>query len=233
MILLGKALLEEAPGSKIVGEVKCSQTMFDALAEAGGQVEMWKVGHSQIKARMKETGALLAGEMSGHIFIGHRWLGFDDGIYAGARLLELLSRSDRTLASFAADLPKAFNTPELRVDCSDETKFEIVKMVTERLRVHPAIKDVNTIDGVRAAFKGGGWALVRASNTQAALVVRCEAESLQQLSKIKALIGLQVSAARQVAEAGRSDAGRSLQAVDASTEVDGCIVRRLDPNDEL
>lgn len=198
MILLGRALLEEMPGARIVGEVKCSQTMFDALSDAGGQVEMWKVGHSLIKSRMKETGALLAGEMSGHIFISHRWLGFDDGIYAGARLLELLSRRPKTLAACAAELPKAYNTPELRVDVADEVKFDIVKTVTDRLREHPTVAAVNEIDGVRASFKEGGWALVRASNTQAALVVRCEAESLQQLSKIKALIGLQVAAAREL-----------------------------------
>src|SRR6185436_16927147 len=122
MFLFGKAVLREVPGAKFVGEVKCSQAMYDELAKAGGQVEMWKVGHSLIKARMKQTGAQLAGEMSGHMFFAHRWLGFDDGVYAGARLLELLSRADRGLAELAAELPAMINTPELRIDCADDRK---------------------------------------------------------------------------------------------------------------
>ncbi len=116
MILLGKAVLAEVPGAKFVGEVKCSQAMYDELERAGGHAEMWKVGHSLIKARMKETGAQLAGEMSGHLFFAHRWLGFDDGIYAGARLIELVSRGAATLADHAAQLPVAINTPELRIE---------------------------------------------------------------------------------------------------------------------
>src|SRR5205085_3112901 len=148
-----------------------SQSMFDALAAAGGQVEMWKVGHSLIKARMKQTGAQLAGEMSGHIFFAHRWYGFDDAIYTGARLLELLSKSERSLAELAAELPVAVNTPEIRIECDDDKQAALVAAVTARLRSDPAVTGVVDIDGVRASF-AGGWGLVRASNTQPALVMR-------------------------------------------------------------
>ncbi len=195
MILLGKAVLAEVPGACFVGEVKCSQMMYDELARAGGRVDMWKVGHSLIKARMKELGAHLAGEMSGHLFFGHRWLGFDDAIYAGARLLELLSRGERTLASYAAELPVAINTPELRVDCPDDRKFDVVARVTAALRADPAVREVVAIDGVRARF-ADGWGLVRASNTQPALVVRCEASTAEKLAEIRALIERTIAEAR-------------------------------------
>jgi len=195
MILLGRAVLAEVPGARLVGEVKCSQAMYDELAKAGGRVEMWKVGHSLIKARMKETAAQLGGEMSGHLFFAHRWLGFDDAIYAGARLLELLSRQPRTLAELAAALPAAINTPELRIDCADDRKLAVVAEVTARLRRDPAVRSVVDIDGVRAAFDGG-WALVRASNTQSALVVRCEAASAERLAEIKAAVDAHLEAAR-------------------------------------
>src|SRR5574341_1421843 len=144
MMLLGRVVLAEVPGAKFVGEVKCSQAMYDALPSC----EMWKVGHSLIKKRMKETGAQLAGEMSGHLFFVHRWLGFDDGIYAGARLLELLSRTTKTLAELAADLPQAVNTPEIRIDCPDEHKFDVVARATASLRIEPTVLAVVTIDGV-------------------------------------------------------------------------------------
>ncbi len=191
MVLLGRAVLDEMPDAKFVAEVKCSQVMYDALPSC----EMWKVGHSLIKERLRQTGAQLAGEMSGHLFFAHRWLGFDDGIYAGARLLEILSRSDRTFADLAADLPQAINTPELRVDCPDDLKFDVVARVTESLRNDPAVQDVVTIDGVRAKF-ADGWGLVRASNTQAALVVRCEARDRQALDEIQRTIQAHVAAAR-------------------------------------
>lgn len=196
MILLGRAVLEEVPGATFVGEVKCSQTMFDELAKAGGKPEMWKVGHSLIKARMKEIGAQLAGEMSGHLFFAHRWFGFDDAIYAGARLLELLSRGETTLTEYAATLPATINTPELRIDCADERKAAVVVAVTERLRADPAVTGIVDIDGVRASF-AGGWGLVRASNTQPALVMRCEANTPERLAEIKALIEHHLEAAKQ------------------------------------
>ncbi len=194
LIILGKALLQEVPGAKLVAEVKCSQATFDALEQAGGSVEMWKVGHSLIKARMKETGALLAGEMSGHIFFAHRWLGFDDGIYAGARLLELLSKSDVSLTQRAAELPMMINTPELRVDCPDDDKAAVVAAVTAALRADPAVTKIIDIDGVRASFEGG-WGLVRASNTQPALVMRCEATTEERLVEIRTLIEKHIAAA--------------------------------------
>ncbi len=196
MILLGKAVLAEVPHAKFVGEVKCSQAMYDELTRAGGEAEMWKVGHSLIKARMKETGAQLAGEMSGHMFFAHRWLGFDDGIYAGARLLELLSRSLRTLAELADELPVMINTPEIRIDCADDRKFAVVGEVTRLLREDPRVTSVVDIDGVRAKFEGG-WGLLRASNTQAALVMRCEAVSAPRLAEIKAAIEAHLETARR------------------------------------
>ena len=195
MIILGKAVLAEVPGAKFVGEVKCSQAMYDQLAAAGGECEMWKVGHSLIKVRMKEIGAQLAGEMSGHIFFAHRWLGFDDGIYAGARMLELLSRTKRTLTEIADELPIMINTPEIRIDCPDDKKFALVAEVARRLAADPAVTGVVTIDGVRAKFEGG-WGLVRASNTQAALVMRCEAVTAPRLVEIKHAIETHLEAAR-------------------------------------
>src|SRR5215475_3117253 len=169
--------------------------MYDQLATAGGKVEMWKVGHSLIKARMKQIGAALAGEMSGHLFFAHRWLGFDDAIYAGARLLELLSRGERTLTEIAGELPVMINTPEIRVDCPDERKFAVVSAVTARLRADPAVTGVVDIDGVRASF-AGGWGLVRASNTQPALVMRCEATTAERLAEIRAAIEAHLASAR-------------------------------------
>jgi phosphomannomutase / phosphoglucomutase len=196
MILLGKALLAEVPNAKFVGEVKCSQAMYDELAAAGGEVEMWKVGHSLIKARMKETGAQLAGEMSGHMFFAHRWLGFDDAIYSGARLLELLSVGDRTLTERASELPVMINTPEIRIDCPDEHKVAVVAAVTQRLKSDPNVTGVVDVDGVRAKFEGG-WGLVRASNTQPALVMRCEADTEQRLAEIRGAIEAAIEAARK------------------------------------
>ncbi len=195
MILLGKGVLAEVPGAKFVGEVKCSQAMYDELEKAGGHAEMWKVGHSLIKARMKETGAQLAGEMSGHLFFAHRWLGFDDAIYAGARLLELVTRGTRTLADLAAELPVMINTPEIRIDCPDDKKAAVVAAVTAALRADPAVRGVVDIDGVRAKFDGG-WGLVRASNTQPALVMRCEADTAERLAEIRALIEAAIATAR-------------------------------------
>jgi phosphomannomutase/phosphoglucomutase len=194
MILFGKAILAEVPAARFIGEVKCSQAMYDELTRAGGRPEMWKVGHSLIKARMKETGAALGGEMSGHMFFAHRYLGFDDAVYAGARLLELLSRSPRTLTELAGELPVLVNTPELRVDCPDERKFDLVRAVTRRLRARRDVTSVIDIDGVRASF-GDGWGLVRASNTQPALVVRCEAPSNERLDEIRGIVEGEIAAA--------------------------------------
>ena len=187
MILFGREIVRQHPGAVIIGEVKCSQALFDEIARAGGTPLMWKVGHSLIKAKIKETGALLGGEMSGHIFFAHRYLGFDDAIYAGARLLEILSRGDATLAGLYDTLPVMVNTPEVRIDCDDGAKFDVVRHTAARLRTIPQVTGVIEVDGVRASF-GDGWGLVRASNTQPALVLRCEAASPGRLAEIRAVI---------------------------------------------
>jgi len=189
MVLFSRAVLVEHPGAAIIAEVKCSQTLFDDIAKHGGQAVMWKAGHSLIKAKMKETKAALAGEMSGHIFFADRFYGFDDATYAGARLIEILSKTDKPLSALLADLPKTFSTPELRVDCPDETKFDVVKRVAEHFaKTH----DVITIDGARILFEHG-WGLVRASNTQAILVLRFEADSDEHLSEIRQTVEAKVT----------------------------------------
>jgi len=200
MILFGRAILEELPGAKFVGEVKCSQALFDELEKAGGHAEMWKVGHSLIKARMKELGAQLGGEMSGHIFFAHRYLGFDDAAYAGARLLEILTHTDASLGNLRDTLPNMVNTPEIRVECSDDTKFTIVQKAARILTERPDVSDVVTIDGVRANF-GDGWGLVRASNTQPALVVRCEASTGERLAEIQKAVESAIEDARHASAA--------------------------------
>jgi phosphomannomutase/phosphoglucomutase len=193
MILFARAILKREPGSTFVGEVKCSQALYDEVEKAGGRAVMWKVGHSLIKAKMKELGAALAGEMSGHIFFAHRYLGFDDAVYAGARLLELLSHEQRTLSDLVDTLPVMVNTPELRVDVADEHKFELVKRVIARLRRIDQ-GDVVDIDGARIRLPGG-WGLVRASNTQPALVMRFEADSAARLAEIRGLVERELEAA--------------------------------------
>ncbi len=184
MILFSRALLEEQPGAAIVGEVKCSMTLYDDIAKRGGRPIMWKAGHSLIKAKMKEEGALLAGEMSGHIFFAHRWFGFDDGIYSSARLLELVSRTDRPLSTLLSDVPRTYASPEIRVECPDEKKFEVVRRAQEFFaKSYQAV----TVDGVRVTFPDG-WGLVRASNTQPLLVLRFEATTPQRLDEIGRLV---------------------------------------------
>ena len=187
MLLFGRDILKEVPGATFIGEVKCSQSMYDGLEAAGGNPIMWKVGHSLIKAKMIESGAALAGEMSGHLFFSHRYLGFDDGIYSGARLIELLSRSELTLTELYDTLPSAVNTPEIRVECDDAIKFEVVARATSALGSRDDVERVIDVDGARAIF-AGGWGLIRASNTQASLVVRCEASDAKRLEEIKEII---------------------------------------------
>lgn len=184
MILFARAVLAEEPGATIVSEVKCSKTLYDDIAAHGGRGIMWKTGHSPIKAKMKQTGAALGGEMSGHIFFEHRYFGFDDAIYAGARLFELLSHSAQTMGEMLADIPVMYATPELRVDCADEVKFDVVARIVARLRGN---YDVNDIDGARVTF-ADGWALIRASNTQPVLVMRTEATSEARRDELRAWI---------------------------------------------
>jgi phosphomannomutase / phosphoglucomutase len=168
--------------------VKCSQNLFDDIAAHGGTPVMWKAGHSLIKAKMKETGAALAGEMSGHIFFADRFYGFDDATYAGARVLEILSNTDRPLSALLDDIPPTFSTPELRVDCPDERKFEIVAQIAKHFA---ATNEVITIDGARILFEHG-WGLVRASNTQAILVLRFEADTAEHLNQIRSEVEIKV-----------------------------------------
>lgn len=189
MVLLSRSVLAERPGSPIIAEVKCSQNLFNDIENHGGVPVMWKAGHSLIKAKMKETGAALAGEMSGHIFFADRYYGFDDAAYAGARVLEILSKTDKKLSELLSDLPQSFSTPELRVDCPDERKFDIVARVAEEFS---RTNEVITIDGARILFDGG-WGLVRASNTQAILVLRFEADSPESLDRIRNIVEGRVS----------------------------------------
>jgi phosphomannomutase/phosphoglucomutase len=174
-------VLAERPGAAIIAEVKCSQTLFDDIEAHGGVAYMERAGHSIIKSRMKETGAVLAGEMSGHIFFADRYYGFDDAAYVGARVLEILSRTDKKLSELFEGVPETFSTPELRVDCPDEIKFQVVADVSQYFA---ATHNVITVDGARILFDGG-WGLVRASNTQAILVLRFEADSPERLKAIR------------------------------------------------
>ncbi|MFN6964737.1 MAG: phosphomannomutase/phosphoglucomutase [Pyrinomonadaceae bacterium] len=188
MVLLSRSILAARPGATIIGEVKCSQRLFDDIERRGGTPVMWKAGHSLIKAKMKETDAALAGEMSGHIFFADRFYGFDDATYAGARLLEILSNTDQDLSELLADLPPSHSTPELRVPCPDEVKFDVVRRVAEHFQ---ATNEVITIDGARILFEHG-WGLVRASNTQAILVLRFEADSPEHLDEIRDIVEAKV-----------------------------------------
>jgi len=184
MILFSRDVLADKPGAAIVAEVKCSQTLYDDIEKRGGRAVMWKAGHSLIKSKMKECHALLAGEMSGHIFFRHRYFGFDDGIYAAARLLELVARDGRPLSKMLDGVPRTFASPEIRFDFPEEKKFRAVEMAKERLRKHGKTIEV---DGVRVILDGG-WGLVRASNTQPLLVLRWEATSEARLKEIQRLI---------------------------------------------
>ncbi|MET0752643.1 MAG: phosphomannomutase/phosphoglucomutase [Pyrinomonadaceae bacterium] len=189
MVLLSREILKEKPGSTIIAEVKCSQNLFDDIAAHGGKPLMWKAGHSLIKAKMKETGAALAGEMSGHIFFADRFYGFDDATYAGARVLEILSKTGKNLSELLSDLPETFSTPELRVDCTEEQKFGVVQKIADEFS---KTNEVITTDGARILFENG-WGLVRASNTQAILVLRFEADSEENLAKIRETVESRVN----------------------------------------
>lgn len=185
-ILYARAVLAEQPGATVISEVKCSQVLYDEIERLGGKAVMWKAGHSLIKAKMKETGAALAGEMSGHVFFAHRWYGFDDAPYAGARLLEILSHEERPLSALLADLPKTHSTPEIRHEVgSEERKFELVRRAVEHFRAQG--HQVIDVDGARVVFPDGAWGLVRASNTTPILVLRFEAPSEARLAEVRAL----------------------------------------------
>ncbi len=184
LVLFARDVLKRNPGATIISEVKCSQRLYDDITKNGGKPIMWKAGHSLLKAKMKETHALLAGEMSGHMFFKERYFGYDDAIYASLRLLEILAKSCQPLSTLLADLPESVSTPEIRVDCPDHLKFVIAERATDYFRQHYSVIDV---DGVRVQFPEG-WGLIRASNTQPALVLRFEARSEIKLNEYRALI---------------------------------------------
>ena len=184
MVVFARAILREKPGAAIIGDVKCSNRMYDDIAKHGGRAIMWKTGHSLIKSKLKEEHAALAGEMSGHMFFADRYYGFDDAIYASMRLLEIVCREGRGLAEILADLPRSSFTPEIRMDCPDDKKFELVRRAAEYFTARYPVID---IDGVRVKFPGG-WGLVRASNTQPALVLRFEARDDKTLGEIRSIV---------------------------------------------
>ena len=210
MVVFSRDILESRPGSTILSEVKASHTLYDDIRQRGGRPIMWKTGHSLIKAKMKEESAVLAGEMSGHMFFADRYFGYDDAIYASCRLVEILAKTGKPLSSLIADLPRTAVTPEIRVDCPDARKFELVTRVQRRLVEHAraksllpgsdlTIRDVVTIDGIRVSFDDG-WGLIRASNTQPALVLRFEASTPERLAVIRTVIESELESATRSLE---------------------------------
>jgi phosphomannomutase len=191
MILMARDVLRAKPGSTVIADVKASQVLFDAIEGLGGVPLMWRTGHSLIKSKMAETGAPLAGEMSGHIFFADRYYGYDDALYAAVRILGIISRGKETLAQFRDSLPQVVNTPELRFPCSEQRKFAVVDEVRARLEKSGAA--MSAIDGVRVKSDGGWW-LLRASNTQDVLVARAEARDAASLEVQKNLLADQLRA---------------------------------------
>jgi phosphomannomutase/phosphoglucomutase len=183
VLIFGRAILAQEPGATIIGDVKCSKLLFDDLAQKGGTPIMWKTGHSLIKAKLKETGGALAGEMSGHIFFKNRFYGFDDAIYASCRLIEILSNTETKASALLADLPKTVSTPEIRFDCPEEIKFKVPELAKKAFDSYT----VDTTDGARITFEHG-WGLIRASNTQPVLVMRFEATTEDELKKYQSIV---------------------------------------------
>ncbi|HMS84259.1 MAG TPA: phosphomannomutase/phosphoglucomutase [Nitrospira sp.] len=207
LVLYARDILAVKPGSTIISEVKASQSLYDDIAKRGGRAIMWKTGHSLIKSKMKEESAVLAGEMSGHMFFADRYFGYDDAVYASCRLIEILAKAGQRLSALVADLPNTVVTPEIRVDLPDTVKFEVVERVKQRFAGYLSTKDelgpdklvlrdLITIDGVRGIF-ASGWGLIRASNTQPALVLRFEATSAAQLAAIRAVVERELADAKR------------------------------------
>ncbi|WP_020592705.1 phosphoglucomutase/phosphomannomutase PgmG [Kiloniella laminariae] len=190
MLLLARDILKDKPGATIIADVKASQVLFSEIEKAGGNPIMWKTGHSHIKSKMIETGAPFAGEMSAHLFFADRYYGYDDALYAAVRVLNIVAGTGQSLAEFRKSLPVVVNTPELRFDCAEERKFAVVAEVAERLAARKA--DVVAVDGVRVNTADGWW-LLRASNTQAVLVARCEASTPEGLDRLKAQLAAQLA----------------------------------------
>jgi phosphomannomutase len=192
--ILAEDVLRSLPGATIIADVKASQGLFDEVARMGGQPLMWKTGHSLVKTKMAETGAPLAGEMSGHIFFADKYYGFDDALYAAVRFLGIVARMDEPLTARADRMPNMVNTPELRFDCPDEQKFSVVEAVRATLKAQGA--ELSEVDGVRVRTAHGWW-LLRASNTQAVLVARAEADSLAHLDETRATLAQTLGLALQ------------------------------------
>jgi len=207
LVVYSRDILAVKPGSTIISEVKASQSLYDDIAQHGGRPIMWKTGHSLIKAKMREESAVLAGEMSGHMFFADRYFGYDDAVYASCRLVEILAKGTQPLSALVSDLPKTVVTPEIRVDLPDTVKFDVVQRIHTKFagylrtkqNLGPAnlvLRDLITIDGVRAVFDDG-WGLIRASNTQPALVLRFEAISSERMHVIRALIESELAEAKR------------------------------------
>lgn len=196
LTIFARDILSRNPGATIVGEVKCSQNLYKDIEKHGGVPVMAAAGHSLIKNKMRETGALLAGEMSGHICFADNYYGFDDAIFAACRVLQIVAKSSQKVSEMLADLPETAYTPEIRIDCPDDKKFEIVRELTETFREQYEVID---IDGVRVNFEGG-WALIRASNTQPVLVLRLEADTKERLKELVAVIKEQMDKYKPVVQ---------------------------------
>jgi phosphomannomutase/phosphoglucomutase len=208
LVIFARDILAKHPGATIVSEVKCSQRLYGDIEARGGRGIMWKAGHSLLKAKMRETGALLGGEMSGHIFFADRYFGFDDAIYAGARMIEILAKDGRGLIEMLSDLPHTVFTPEIRVPCADEHKFRLAEAAQRRFR--ELGHEIVDVDGVRVIFEHG-WGLIRASNTQPILVLRFEATDDVSLARYRRLVEGELDKLRREIEGGETPATQEIE----------------------
>lgn len=204
MIVLSRELLREHPGAKVIGDVKCSRRMFDEIEKSGGIPIMWKTGHALVKQKMREEKALLAGEFSGHIFIADRYFGYDDAVYTTLRLVEIMKKTGKDIQHLLADVPAVKGTPEIRLECPDEIKRNVVAAVVARFIAYKEkggapfrVLEVNTLDGVRILFEKG-WGLVRMSNTQPVVVMRAEASDEESLNQYKTFLEKEFNAAMEI-----------------------------------
>ena len=180
-MILAKSILASNPEAKIIGEVKCTKVLFDEVLKSGGIPIMWKTGHSKIKEKIKEENALLAGELSGHIFFKDKHYGYDDALYAALRLIEIISNSDKKLSDFLSEIPNVITTPEFRIEFSEDEKFSAVDKIIKEFQSDLRDYKISEIDGMRLENESG-WALIRASNTQPALTMRFESDSIENLN---------------------------------------------------